>query len=477
MRRRMLALPHAVRRRLRRLGRRTLPPRSLWHLVVPGADRRLERRWAARIRRAPVMVPAEHAAVTADPGRRGAAIEQPGGCPLCATERMRALMHVYDHRRKTPRWDYHVVRCEGCGLLYRHPRIRPDRLGDLYSSGKYAAFLGGKYTRKRITRYEVAMAPFGRLFASGDGRRLLDFGCGNGLFLEIAHGRGFDPYGVDLAEDAVAAARSRPSGRNAHHGSPSEVPEIAAGGFDVITMWSVLAHLAEPVDDLTMLRRLLAPDGVLLLLTVNAGSLKLRRQLETWGGFTPNHLAFFSPETLQRLLARAGFAAVVMPTWFGEPIETGKVRLGPVSRRRVRRTLDRGNRGNMLRAAAFADPDGPRRWGLEGIALTEHASYTPPSGYPPAMADITVFPHGDRWAVAQPGEHSPSKEFPTREAAEMAAREMAGGGAVEVLEEDPTGLDHVAPADAGRSESTGAGGDGIQPADVPEDPRATQRGL
>src|SRR4051794_6198942 len=263
MGRRISARAHAVRRRLhRRRARRILPPRRLWHLLLPGADRRLEWRWAARIRRAPVMSPAEHAATTADPGRRGAAIEQPGGCPLCAEERMRALMHVYDHRRKTPRWNYHVVRCEGCGLLYRHPGIQPHRLGELYSSGRYAEFLGGKYTRKRITRYEVTMAPFGRLFESGDGRRLLDFGCGNGLFLEMADRRGFDPYGIDLAEDAVAAARSRPSGRNAHHGRPSEVPEVAAGGFDVITMWSVLAHLAEPTADLAMLRRLLAPDGV-----------------------------------------------------------------------------------------------------------------------------------------------------------------------------------------------------------------------
>ena len=42
-------------------------------------------------------------------------------------------------------WDYHVVRCAGCGFLFRHPGIRPERLGDLYSSGKYAKFLAGKY--------------------------------------------------------------------------------------------------------------------------------------------------------------------------------------------------------------------------------------------------------------------------------------------------------------------------------------------
>ena len=133
-------------------------------------------------------------------------------------------------------------------------------------------------------------------------------------------------------------------------------------------MWSVLAHLAQPIEDLSMLRRLLSPDGVLLILTVNAGSLVLKRRLETWGGFTPNHLLFSSPQTLPLLLRRAGFSAVVAPPWYGDRVERGTSLLTPASQRRLRRTVDRGNRGNMLRAAAFADPDGPRHWGLDGHA-------------------------------------------------------------------------------------------------------------
>ena len=358
-----------IRRSLRGIARELLPPRPQWHLALPGFDRLVELRWALLVRRAPVMSPAQHAAAVADPGRRGADIEVPSDCPLCGSARLKALLHVHDQKRRPPKWDYHVARCATCGLLQRHPAIRPERLGDLYSSGKYAGFLGGKYTRKRFRRYEVTMAPFGSLLESGDGRRLLDFGCGNGLFLDLAYERGFECYGVDLAADAIEAARSKPSGQHAYHGAPDEIPEIAAGGFDVITLWSVLAHLPKPVEELAMLRRLLAPDGVLLLLTVNAGSLALKRQLAGWVGFTPNHLVFFSPQTLPLLLRRAGFEAVVMPPWYGEPVERGTTRLSPREQQRLRRTVDRGNRGNMLRATAFADPGGPERWGLEGIPL------------------------------------------------------------------------------------------------------------
>jgi SAM-dependent methyltransferase len=356
-------------RRVSGLIDRLVPESPQRSLTVPGADWLLELRWAARIRRAPVLTPEQHAAMVADPGRRAADIEVPIACLLCGGTRLQPLFHPHDRKREVPRWDYHVVRCADCGLLLRHPGIRPERLGDLYSGGRYSEFLAGKYTRKRKRRYKVTMAPFGRLFRRGRGRRLLDFGCGNGLFLDIAHKRGFDCYGVDLAADAIEVARQKPSGQNAYHGTPAENPPIAAGGFDVITLWSVLAHLAKPVDDLTMLRNLLAPDGVLLVLTVNGASIRLKHDLDTWGGFTANHLAIFNPDTLRLLLRRAGFGAVVMPPWYSEPVELGKTRLSEREQKHLRRVIDRGNRGNMLRAAAFVDPDGPKRWKLSGTPL------------------------------------------------------------------------------------------------------------
>ncbi|HET9423293.1 MAG TPA: DUF2188 domain-containing protein [Nocardioides sp.] len=61
------------------------------------------------------------------------------------------------------------------------------------------------------------------------------------------------------------------------------------------------------------------------------------------------------------------------------------------------------------------------------------------------MPDVTVHPHGGRWAVVEAGAESPLQEFPTREAAESAARRLAEGGTVDVREEDPTGLGDTAP--------------------------------
>ena len=91
------------------------------------------------------------------------------------------------------------------------------------------------------------------------------------------------------------------------------------------------------------------------------------------------------------------------------------------------------------------------------------------------MPDITVHRHGDRWAVVEPGAESPIEEFPSREAAESAARQLAGDGRVDVREDDPTGLaDAQRPGDA---EPVEAGVDDVVAVDAPERARSTQTGL
>ena len=342
---------HAHRLVFRHLG---IPPGTMRPYALPGAARLHELRWRRRLARAPVTDYASHAAAVGV-----GEIEEPIPCSLCAGRRVQPLFQ--------PR--YHVVRCVECGLLYRNPGIRPERLGDLYA-GHYSRFLTGDYATDRQRRYRQVMDAFRPLFADGDGRRLLDFGCGAGLFLELAYERGFEGYGVDLSQDAVAKARERPSGAHAWFGAPGDVPEIAAGGFDVVTMWSVLAHLATPVEDLTMLRSLLSDDGALLVLTVNANSLLLKANGDRWSGFTRNHLKFYSPSTLHLLLRRAGFEAVVMRPMPHDIVEAGESPLRAGQDRRLRRAVAEGNRGNMLRAVAFARADGPARWGFsDAVAL------------------------------------------------------------------------------------------------------------
>jgi len=338
---------------------------------MPGVAPLLRARWGRTVLHAPVMTVEEHAAATGL-----GEIEEIIGCPLCGERRVRALFYVRPGSERKRR--YHVVLCTGCTLMYRHPGIRPERLGDLYSGGRYSAFLTGRYGTRRQMRYRLVMDAFAPLLATGDGRRLLDFGSGAGLFLEVARERGFNGYGVDLSSDSVEYARTRPGGANSYYGSPRDVPEIAAGGFDVVTLWSVLAHLPRPVEDLKMLRGLLTDDGVLLILTVNANSLNLKAKRDGWPGFTANHLMFYSATTLRRLLERAGFGALVIRPKLPDRVAAAARTEGQL-RRMEHVAAAGGNQGGMLQAVAFADPDGPARWNLghDELALGTQRSTAP----------------------------------------------------------------------------------------------------
>jgi SAM-dependent methyltransferase len=367
--------------RMRRLVKRVLYGHRYdqvpWPQLVylrPGERqvRRLQRAW--RHWRSPVIPLAEFAAEVLGPAARTAGsaalpplaagtpvgeIEELVGCPLCLETRQQPLYRPADRRGG---WAYRVVRCPGCGFLYRNPNIRPERLGDLYASG-YSRFLTGVYAANRQRRYRVTMDAVAPILDHGDGRRLLDFGCGAGLFLELAERRGFECYGVDLSPDSVAQARSRLSRAKVFHGSATAAAEIVAGGFDVVTLWSVLAHLPRPVEDLSMLRGLLRDDGVLVILTVNAGSLHLAGLGSRWQGFTRNHLMFYGRDTLPRLLRAAGFGAVGFAPFYGDEVGAVESALPPAQLARLRRRVEATDGGHMLVAAGFATAAAADRWG------------------------------------------------------------------------------------------------------------------
>jgi Uncharacterized protein conserved in bacteria (DUF2188) len=91
------------------------------------------------------------------------------------------------------------------------------------------------------------------------------------------------------------------------------------------------------------------------------------------------------------------------------------------------------------------------------------------------MSEITVFRHGDRWAVQDDPSTAPTAEYGTREEAEMAARQIAGDREV-VVREDTGGGERVPDAPEGKPDP-GAGIDARQGEGVLETPRVEQGGL
>jgi SAM-dependent methyltransferase len=133
--------------------------------------------------------------------------------------------------------------------------------------------------------------------------RLLEIGCGTGCFLDEARPLGWEVRGIEVSE--YAARRARQRGLTVDSVAIEEC--AIAGPFDVVALWDVIEHLRAPGTVLQSAASALAPGGVLALSTGDLTSLCARLSGPRWHLFNlPEHLFFFSPRALKRLLARHG---------------------------------------------------------------------------------------------------------------------------------------------------------------------------
>jgi SAM-dependent methyltransferase len=109
--------------------------------------------------------------------------------------------------------------------------------------------------------------------------------------------------------------------------------------FDAITLWNVLEHVEDPVDELTRAHGLLKPRGVLALSVPNLQSWDARAFGIYWIGWdVPRHLHLFPLPLLQTVLARVGFEVLDLRCIAGSHFTVGLslqnwVHTWPASRR------------------------------------------------------------------------------------------------------------------------------------------------
>ena len=106
------------------------------------------------------------------------------------------------------------------------------------------------------------------LLALRPGTRLLDAGCGAGLFAELAAGRGADVTGLDAAPGLVEYARRRPVVR--YVVDDLQHMPFGDGVFDVVTAVNSVLYAADPQRALAEIARVTAPSGRTVV-TVGAG--------------------------------------------------------------------------------------------------------------------------------------------------------------------------------------------------------------
>jgi len=135
--------------------------------------------------------------------------------------------------------------------------------------------------------------------------KLLDIGCGNGVFMDFMTKHGWETMGIDFDEKAVDITKSK--NLNVKLGGLKE-QHFPSDYFDAITLSHVIEHIYNPISLLKECYRILKKTGKVVISTPNNQSLGHKYFKNNWRGLEPpRHIHIFSPISLIHLINLSGF--------------------------------------------------------------------------------------------------------------------------------------------------------------------------
>jgi 2-polyprenyl-3-methyl-5-hydroxy-6-metoxy-1,4-benzoquinol methylase len=221
-------------------------------------------------------------------------------CPNCSSDK-------YDESMREG--EFVIVKCRECSLIYL---LNPPDESSIYEDYYEINFKKEDYTPDSgfeflseiffINQQRIDLI---KIFRSSGS--ILDIGCGSGLFLKTAFDSGYGVDGIDVSEKALTFAKEE-FGLNVESKSMEKLIEERKK-FDIITLWHVLEHFLNPVNELKKIKELLNENGVCFIEVPNFNSIKFRLSGGKWkGGNHPlYHRSFFTKKTLEDTLRRSDF--------------------------------------------------------------------------------------------------------------------------------------------------------------------------
>jgi len=244
-------------------------------------------------------------------------------CPICGSSqaqeevssRIRAE-HQPLHRLR-PFWSglfkeklfftYH--RCTRCELLYNPTYFDGEQLSGLYADMAP--------NMEAVSDEAILATQRGYYERAAEGLRFegdyLEIGPDVGHIVAQAARSGdfghfwlFEPN-LAIHDTLRAAAGRNPATLLADMDDLSPVPD---GSVGLAVMIHVLDHLLDPLETLSQLRAKLRSGGTLMIVTHNEQSLLRRLMGVRWPPFCLQHPELYNPETMRKLLDRAGFTGI-----------------------------------------------------------------------------------------------------------------------------------------------------------------------
>ena len=232
-------------------------------------------------------------------------------CCVCDSADADKIGAGADFEYRTSDDSFDVMQCNSCGLVYLNPRPAISEFKTIYPSNYHAFDFSEKdfgliyKIRSRLEAKRV-LSWCENLPAAA---RILDVGCGDGFHLELLRKYGSKTWrleGVDIDKRAVEMANKR--SLKVHHGTIDKL-NLPENFYDFAIMVQTIEHVEKPDAVLSAVKKVLKPDGKLVVVTDNTDSIDFRLFKEShWGGYHfPRHWNLFNQKSLGKLAEKVGF--------------------------------------------------------------------------------------------------------------------------------------------------------------------------
>ena len=231
-------------------------------------------------------------------------METINNCPICNSSTSNQFLTCIDHT--VSRETFYIAQCQSCGFKYTNPRPEEQSLGAYYQSEEYVSHSNTKkgfinYTYQIVRKYTLLkkLQLLSKYYKTG---KVLDIGCGTGEFLNVCKQAKWYTTGIEPSPDARNMAIKN---YNLNILEESEIKNLPSESFDVITMWHVLEHVPKLNERIEDLKRLIKPNGIIIIAVPNCNSLDAKIYKENWAAYdVPRHLYHFIPKDIELLFKK-----------------------------------------------------------------------------------------------------------------------------------------------------------------------------
>ncbi len=207
-----------------------------------------------------------------------------------------------------------LVKCCSCGYVAADLELTGKELEDLYredyfNGRAYTDYLADEVINKRnfahkLSRIEKVIG--GRVKGS-----VLEIGCAYGLFLDVIKSDEVSLKGIDISSDAIISAKKRLDKKaEVCQGDYITFP-LEENKYDLICMWDTIEHLSRPDEYIKKAALEIKEGGYFCVTTGDIDSINARIRGRKWRLIhPPEHLHYFSKNTLELLFRNNGFRIV-----------------------------------------------------------------------------------------------------------------------------------------------------------------------